>query len=472
MQEEAIMTKFYVTTPIYYINDIPHIGHAYTTTAADVLARYYKKKYGNDEIFFLTGTDEHGAKIATAAKEASKNPQEFADSIVPKFKESWEMLNIEYDHFFRTTDSRHEELVKEILQTIYDKGLIYEGIYEGLYCEGCEKFLSENELVDGKCPLHPNKTPVHQKEKNYFFKLSKFKDELIKDFENGNVDIKPASKKNEILGKLKEELKDIAISREEVSWGIPIPWDENQTIYVWVEALFNYYTATKFLEGKGKFWPADVHLIGKDILWFHTVIWCALLKAANLELPKKVFAHGFFTINGAKMSKSLGNVISPKELVEKFGADSTRYLLLSQFPFGQDGDFSIEKLEETYNAHLANGLGNLVARVARLAEKVDIKIHDAEVNEIYGKYLEDLQFTDAINYIQKQISELDEEIDRNEPWKISDLGKLKEFLDPVIGKILIIAGEIEPFMPDASEKIKLLFSGEKVNSIPPLFPRI
>ncbi len=466
--------KFYISTPIYYINDIPHIGHAYTTVAADVIARHYKHKLGDKNVFFLTGTDEHGAKVAAAAKNAGKDPKEFADSIVPKFESAWKLLNIDYSHFFRTTDPRHEKIVGQVLQKIYDKKLIYEGVYEGLYCEGCERFLSEDELVNGKCPLHPNLEPKHQKENNYFFKLSGFSDELIELFETGNVEILPKSKRNEILGKLKSDgLKDIAISREEVSWGIPIPWDSKQTIYVWVEALFNYYTATKFLDNKQKFWPAQVHLIGKDILWFHTVIWCALLKAAELKLPKKIFAHGFFTINGEKMSKSLGNVIAPHELVDKFGADATRFLLLSQFPFGQDGDFSIDKITESYNANLANGLGNLVARVAKLCEKVEIEINNKpETDESYVKYLENFQFGEALQIIQIQISALDSEIDQKKPWGIKDLDRLKIFLETIIPQILRLAGELKPFMPETAQKIEKQFKGPKIKSEAPLFPRI
>lgn len=469
--------KFYITTPIYYINDIPHIGHAYTTVAADIISRYYKQKLGDENVMLLTGTDEHGAKTAAAAKEIGVEPKEFADSIVPKFESAWESLNINYSHFFRTTDPRHEKLVQEILQKIYDKGLIYEGIYEGLYCVGCEKFLTESDLVDGKCPLHPNKTPVHQKEKNYFFKLSSFEKDLISIFENDEVKILPKSKKNEILGKLKEGLNDIAISREEVSWGIPIPWDEKQTVYVWVEALFNYYTATRFLN-KESFWPADVHFIGKDILWFHTVIWCALLKAAEIELPKSVFAHGFFTINGTKMSKSLGNSIFPEDLIEKFGVDATRYLLVSQFPFGQDGDFSIDKLTESYNANLANGLGNLIARVAKLSENSDLEFETIDdLNEIYKseqeKLIEEYGFDLVLQDIwTNDVSAIDKHVDQNQPWTIKDKDKLKEVLQEEINLIRRLAPKLKPFMPEVSEKIENQFKRPKIKSEAPLFPRI
>ncbi len=480
------MDKYYVTTPIYYINDIPHVGHAYTTVSADILTRYYKQKLGNDNVLFLTGTDEHGTKVAAAAKEEGKEPKEYADSIVPKFEDAWKILNIDYDHFFRTTDIRHEKIVQEVLQKIYDKGLIEEGIYEGLYCVGCEKFLTESDLVNGKCPLHPNKKPIHQKEKNYFFKLSKYEGELIKDFESDNVNILPESRKKEILGKLKEGLKDIAISREEVSWGIPIPWDKKQTIYVWVEALFNYYTATQFLNHKQKFWPADLHLIGKDILWFHTVIWCALLKAADLPLPKTIFAHGFFSINGQKMSKSLGNVISPKELVDKFGADATRYLLESQFPFGEDGDFSIEKLIEGYNAYLANGLGNLISRVAKLCETArfvqssnEKSGHVIVEQESFDKAMEEFRFNDALSIVWEKISKLDKYINEEKPWELlklpegsKKLGSIEDVLAHAVSQIQEIGILLKPFMPETSKKIIDQFEKPQIASSSPLFPRI
>ena len=398
------MNKYYITTPIYYVNDVPHIGHAYTTVAADVLTRYHKQK--GDYVFLLTGTDEHGAKIAQAAQEKGLEPKEYADLVVPQFIDSWKLLNINYDHFIRTTDPEHEKIASQVLQKVYDNGFIYEDTYEGLYCVGCEKFLTETDLVEGKCPLHPNRDPVAQKEKNYFFKLKSFEKDLIELFESGEVKIGPESRKNEVLGKLKLGLQDVSISRAGVSWGIPVPWDSSQTIYVWVEALCNYYTATRFLEGKDKFWPADLHLVGKDILWFHTVIWCALLKAADLPLPKQVFAHGFFTINGQKMSKSLGNVISPQELVDRYGVDGARYLLLSAFPFGDDGDFSFEKLDTKFNADLANGLGNLVARVAKLCENSGF-LFDSKKGFNFDQYVASLldgcRFDDALTRIWEYV---------------------------------------------------------------------
>lgn len=472
------MNKYYVTTPIYYVNDIPHIGHAYTTVAADVIARFWKQKLNSNNVFFLAGTDEHGAKVAQAAKEKGQQPQEFVDSIAPQFQQAWKLLNIDYSYFFRTTNPKHEKIVQEVLQEIYNKGFIYENIYEGLYCEGCEKFLTEEELVNGKCPLHPNKEPVFQKEKNYFFKLSSFKYDLIKIFESNEVTILPETRKNEILGKLKGELKDVSISRQGVSWGIPIPWDKDQTIYVWVDALFNYFTATRFLENKERFWPPDLQIVGRDILWFHTVIWCALLKAANISLPKRVFAHGFFTINGQKMSKSLGNVISPKELVEKFGTDATRYLLLSEFPFGQDGDFSFEKITIRYNADLANGLGNLIARVARLAEQSGFEFEPSKEEyqaEDYQKAFENVEINQALNITFHYVREYNLYLDEKKPWILAKEGKqeeLKEVLTYLVKNIRKTAKLLQPFMPETAEKIEKQFQGPKIILEKPLFPRI
>lgn len=466
------MAKYFLTTPIYYINDVPHIGHAYTTIAADVLARYWREKLGKENVFFLTGTDEHGAKIAQAAEEAGISPQDFADEISPKFTEAWDLFNIKYDYSIRTTNPQHEKFASEILQKIYDNGFIYEDTYEGLYCVGCEKFLTDADLIDGKCPLHPNSEPVRQKEKNYFFKLASFEKYLIDLFENDIVKVCPESKKSEILGKLKLGLQDISISRAGVSWGIPVPWDKSQTIYVWVEALFNYYTATKFIDNKEQFWPPDLHIVGKDILWFHTVIWSALLKAADLDQPKQIFAHGFFTINGQKMSKSLGNVISPKELIDRYGVDGSRYLLLSAFPFGDDGDFSFEKLDIKFNSDLANGIGNLTSRLAKLCEGLEFETKDriTELNKT-DKFIENLQFHLAIEQISKDVSEINTKFSNNEPWNKDEQWKT-EHLPYFVSKILELSYKIKPILPETAEKIESQFKGPKITSSPPLFPRL
>jgi len=472
--------KFYITTPIYYVNDVPHIGHAYTTIAADVLARYHR--LSGEDVFFLTGTDEHGAKVAEAAKEASKKPKKFCDEVVSRFVDAWKKLNISNDYFIRTTDPRHEKIVQKLLQKVYNNGYIYEGTYEGLYCVGCEKFLTETDLVNSRCPLHPNQKPLKQKEKNYFFKLSTFRKKLIKVIENrkdsNHYEILPEERKNEILGKLKQELDDVSISRAAVPWGIPIPWDKTQTIYVWVDALLNYYTAIQFLKNKTKFWPAELHLIGKDILWFHTVIWQALLLAAGLPLPKQVFAHGFFTVDGKKMSKSLGNVISPDDLIKKFGVDGVRYLILSGFPFGTDGDISLEKFKVRYNADLANGLGNSVARLAKLCESSGLEFKATKpLKTTYSKEqqeaFENFRFDVVLQNIWTvYLHAIDKHIDQHSPWLIKDKNELQRVLQEEVNELREFTTKLKPFLPETAEKIEKQFKGPKIKSEKPLFPRL
>lgn len=467
--------KFYVTTPIYYVNDVPHIGHAYTTIAADVLARYHRLL--DHKVFFLTGTDEHGAKVAEAAKKEGKKPKQFCDRVVSRFINSWKRLNISNDYFIRTTNPRHEKIVKDLLKKIYDNGYIYSGTYEGLYCVGCEKFLTESDLIDGKCPLHPNREPVRQKEKNYFFKLSDFREKLIRAIENekdkNHYKILPEERKNEILGKLKQGLDDVSISRAKVEWGIPIPWDKTQTTYVWIDALLNYYTSIHFLKNKKGFWPPDLHLIGKDILWFHAVIWEAFLLAAKIPLPKAVYAHGFFTINGQKMSKSLGNVISPDDLIEKFGVDGARYLMLCQFPFGTDGDISLDKFKVRYNADLANGLGNLVARVAKLCEKSDFsfKPSEAKLCKRYQRYLDGYRFDKALVRVWQFIAQADRKINQDQVWQQKDR-QLEKSLKSLVTSIRRITYHLKPFLPETAEKIEKQFAGPKIKAEKPLFPRL
>ena len=468
-------SKFFLTTPIYYVNDVPHIGHAYTTIAADVVARYWRQKISKENVFFLTGTDEHGQKVAQAAKEKGLSPKEFVDSVAPRFEEAWKLLNIDYDYFIRTTDPKHESVVTDLLQKIYDAGYIYPGTYKGLYCVGCEKFLTESELVDGKCPLHPNKEPVHQEEKNYFLKLKELSRKVFEKIENGEYQILPEDKKKEIVSRIKQGVEDISISRAGVSWGIPLPWDKSQTIYVWVDALINYYSATRFIKGKEGFWPANLHLVGKDILWFHTVIWQAILIAAGIPLPKTIFAHGFFTIDGAKMSKSLGNVISPQELVEKYGVDGARYLVVSAYPFGSDGDISQEKFKEEYNAHLANGIGNLVSRIAKLCENSGFEFPQEKVlkfDDLVEENIKNYHFDEALkNLFDRFISGLDYSINKEEPWKLTG-ENLKEFLTGSVSIIRNLSFNLRPFLPATSEKIEKQFLGPKIKSGLPLFPRL
>lgn len=457
--------KFYITTPIYYVNDKPHIGHAYTTVAADILSRFYKMQ--GEEVFFLTGTDEHGAKIAEAARLAGKEPQEFCDAIADGFKKTWGNLDIGYSHFIRTTDKDHEAGVVAFMRKLQQRGFLYEKDYTGLYCVGCEKFLTEKELVDGKCPDH-QRVPEKVTEKNWFFKLSDFLKEIKSKIQSGALEIAPENAKKEVLGLFKQGLEDFSISRQKVSWGIKVPWDPDQTFYVWVDALLNYWTALK-LTGKENYWPPDVHLIGKDILKFHAIFWPAMLLAAGLPLPKKIFVHGYFTIDGQKMSKSLGNVIDPNDLVEKFGVDATRYLLMSQFPFGNDGDISLEKLRAVYNADLANGLGNLVARVAKFgSQNLESRISNLELGE-YNNLMRGLKFYEVLKLIITRVQGCNLLIEQKKPWEIKEEKARDESLQEVVEEILMISCMLAPFMFGTSEKIReILVTGKSEI----LFPRI
>ncbi len=515
------MAKYYITTPIYYINDVPHIGHAYTTVAADVLARYHRKK--GDEVFFLTGTDEHGAKIAEAAAKAGKEPQQFADELVPKFQDAWKNLNISYDEFFRTTNPEHEKLVQQFVATIKEKGFVEKRKYEGLYCVSCEQFYKENELIDGKCPTHKRTVEKHSEE-NYFFLLSKFGDKLLEKIKSGELEIGPESRKNEVLGKIKVGLEDISISRASVEWGIPFPGDPEQTIYVWVDALLNYYTATIIYKnetstppprsgrgqaltppprGGGPEWPANLHVMAKEILWFLAIVWPPMLMAADLPIPKKVFAHGFFTINNQKMSKTLGNVIDPNEVVAKFGADAVRYAILREFPFGEDGDISVEKIASHYNS-LANNIGNLLQRVITMVKLYNVVIpalssvipakagiqaaqtnldpraslssRIAEPEDDRGinidKELERLDFMGALKKIDDLAIASNKDIADKQPWVLAKENKtveLTEVLTNAHSDLQTIAELLEPFMPETSEKMK---SQLKSLEPEPLFPRL
>ena len=467
--------KFYITTPIYYVNDVPHIGHACTTVVADILARYHKLL--GDEVFFLTGTDEHGAKVAQEAAKANLSPQQFCDKVSKTFEEIWPKLGVKTDFFIRTTHPEHKKIVQEIISKIYEKGDIYKARYDGYYCVGCEKFITETDLVDDCCPLHPQEKAQKQSEENYFFKLKKYAPQLIEAIESSSDKnhylISPPGKKEEILSRLKAGVEDISISRANVPWGIPIPWDPSQTIYVWFDALLNYYSALK-ITGKEKFWPADLHLVGKEILWFHAVIWEAMLLSSGISLPKEIFAHSFYMIDGQKMSKSLGNVIAPEELIEKFGADGTRYLIASSFPHENDSDVGWDKFIAKYNADLANGLGNLVARVAKLCERSGFSFegkHNLNIDKYVARLIDSCRFADALAHIWEHAKKVDKIIDQAKPWEQKGT-ILKKSLQSLIYEIQDIAYNLQPFLPESSKKIQKQFTGPKIKSAPSLFPRL
>lgn len=497
--------KFYITTPIYYINGEPHIGSAYPTLAADVLARYHRLK--GDEVMFLTGSDEHGAKMADTAKAAGKEPQEFCDEMAAKFMECWDELNVSNDDFIRTTSDRHQAGVIKFIEKLKEVGAIYEGQYEGLYCQGCEAFVTERDLVDGKCPDHHVK-PQLISEKNYFFDLKKYLPEVERLIDNDEIKIIPASKKKEVLGLFKQEISDFSVSRSSLKWGIPLPWDESQVAYVWVDALTNYITALGYGsddESKlQKFWPADVHIVGKDIIKFHCVFWPAMLLAAGLPTPKAVYAHGFFTVDGQKMGKSMGNVIDPFNLIKELGTDATRYLLLSQFPFGQDGDIKASQFAIQYNSDLANGIGNFASRVTAMAEKYfggAVPARDSELKgeteKIWSEYetaLANFQVDGAIEAVKKLQSLGDGYVEKNKPWELAkiDEARLKQVIYNLLELLRHLGIALWPIMPETAEKILaaldqkhflsqkietaqawgLLEPETKVEKIAGLFPRI
>lgn len=467
------MNKFYITTPIYYINAKPHIGHSYTTVSADILARYWRTQYGADNVFFLTGTDEHGAKIFQKAESEGKEVQAFADEISATYQLAWDNLSISNNDFIRTTEERHKVVVAEILQKLKTaktpKGndVIYEGEYEGLYCVGCESYKKESDLNEnGECPDHL-KVPELLKEKNWFFRLSDYTEVLKEKINAGEYDIKIDARKNEILGLLDQGLEDLAMSRPNVVWGIPIPWDESQTTYVWVEALMNYISALGGLHSDvfHKFWPADCHLMSKDIVKFHSVIWPAMLLALDLELPKTIFVHGYFTIDGQKMSKTLGNTIDPNELVDEYGSDATRYLIVSQFGFGTDGDIARERFDDIYNAHLAGGLGNLVARVAAMTDKncegvvmeheisdvFEIQTYWNQYNEAFGAY----RIDEALKVVWKLIDAANKYLEEQKPWEVAkdDLKAAQVTLKTILETVRHIGLMVMPYMPDVADKI-------------------
>lgn len=469
------MSKFYITTAIDYVNDTIHVGHAFQKVAADVLARYYRLELGEENVFFLTGTDEYGQKAEKAADELKISPAEFVKKISDSDQKEQDSLNISYDRFIRTTDEDHKKVVEEIWKKVYDSDDIYLGEYSGLYCTGCEAYYTKEDLTDGKCPFHPNLEIKEISEKNYFFKWSKYKDFLIEHIKTNKNFIVPDYRSNEMLEFVKN-IKDIPISRTNFKWGIPVPNESNQVIYVWFDALINYITGVGYLKDKekfNKFWPADVHILGKDNLRWHALLWPAMLKSAGIDLPKTILVNGFLSLNSQKISKSIGNVIKPTELVEKYGADAVRYYLLRYTILTEDSDISEEKLKISYNADLANGLGNLVARVAKLCEKVEFdSLPEPILDEKYKQTFEEYRLNELLGNIWKEISKIDQDIQKEKPWTIEELAKLKDILQGWVIKINQIAYELKPFLPETSEKILNQFSDSKIKSGEPLFPRI
>ena len=496
---------FYITTPIYYANDEPHIGHSYTTILADVLSRYHRSM--GQEVFFLTGLDEHGQKVQQVAEEQGIDPQQHCDEMAPKWKHLWEKLHIQYDDFIRTTEPRHEKVVKAVLNVVKDAGDIYMDEYGGSYCIGCERFYTEKELEDGKCPQH-EKELEYITEKNYFFKMSKYQKELI-DYINENLEfVQPQHRKNEILGFLTQPLEDLCISRPKnrLNWGVELPFDHDYVTYVWFDALLNYVTSPGYgsdPEVFEKWWPQAVHLIGKDILMTHAVYWPTMLMSAGIPLPKTIFAHGWWLIEKSKMSKSMGNVVDPMELIDEYGVDPVRYYLMREMVLGQDSNFTMESFTKRYNSDLANDFGNLLSRVSRLihknfdgkmpewgeptsAENEMKKLAEGTIEKV-NKLIQSMRINEAIEETMQFIRSVNRYMEQQVPWK-----RVKEDKSAA-GRVLITAAEamrlgallLQPVMPSRTlivletlnaEHTSLAWGqlkpGSELKEHPSLFPRI
>ena len=507
---------FYITTPIYYVNDVPHIGHAYTTIAADVLARYWRLR-GRD-VFFLTGLDEHGQKVQQAAAKAGIDPQVHCDKLAPQFQDLWKRLNISNDAFIRTTDAQHKRVVQRYLQELFDKQLIYKADYSGWYCTFDERFWTEKDVADGLCP--DCKRPVERlSEHNYFFKMGEYQDRLIAHIKNHDRFIRPESRRNEVLGFLTtQKLSDLSISRPKsrLSWGIELPFDKDYVTYVWFDALVNYISALEYkltAPSIEKYWPASVHLVGKDILTTHAVYWSTMLMALNLPLPETIFAHGWWTVDGEKMSKSRGNVVDPNKMVDEFGADAFRYFLLREVPFGQDGDFSRSGMISRINSELADGLGNLLSRSLTMIERFAggiVPKHDSSADTPLeaalirragdllheaDDHVEHLRFGRALESVGELIQLCDQYIDKTAPWTLAKKPDQRPYLGNCLYHISCTLGALiqplYPFMPQTittmAQQLGLapagpepffkwkdpyLLPGTKIQKAASLFPRI
>lgn len=465
---------FYVTTPIYYPNDVPHIGHAYTTVATDLVARYHRLR-GKD-VFFLTGTDEHGKKVPQAARDQDMEPQAFVDQMEPRWREVWERLDISNDDYIRTTEPRHEAAVSKLLQAVHDNGRddIYLGTYEGLYCVSCEAYYTEDELVEGMCPLH-GKPVEAMSEENYFFRLSAYQERLLEHYERHPDAVQPQARRNEVLSLVKGGLRDFSISRTSFAWGVPLPWDPEHVCYVWFDALTNYITAAGYADDPERFartWPADVHFIGKDILRFHAIYWPAMLMAGGVEPPRQVWAHGFLLVGGEKMSKTRLTGIHPFQLIDHFGVDAYRYYFMREIQFGQDGNFSWESMHERYHADLANGLGNLASRVlAMLASYFGGEVPEASVAGVEAdlpavvedavgrldEHMGALALSPALAAVWDVVGRANGYLVEKEPWALAKEDGRREELASILyasAEVLrILAVLISPIMPRAASEL-------------------
>jgi methionyl-tRNA synthetase len=460
--------SFYVTTPIYYVNAAPHLGHAYTTIAADVLARHHRQR--GEEVFFLTGTDEHGEPVADAAHALGIEPQKLADRNAERFRALAPQLGASNDFFIRTTDPEHEAMVQQLLSKVRDNGFVYEGTYEGWYCPRCADFKAENEIDEGnRCPIHHIEL-TREQEENYFFKLSAFQQQLEDLYAEQEDFVCPRTRYNEALSFIRSGLRDVPLTRHKLTWGVQVPWDPDHVFYVWFDALLNYYTALTYAPtGELRMWPANLHLIAKDILRFHTVYWPALLMAAEMELPRRVFVHGYLLMEGEKMSKSLGNVLDPFEVIERFGADALRFYLLRDVPFGQDGSVSTAAFELRYETELANELGNLASRtIGMLARYREGAVSTGEpdpalvsdfdgLTERFCELMDGVELTLALDEVWQRVRRLNRYVEEQAPWQLAKdpdrAGELDRVLRTLVEGLRSVAVLLWPYLPASCERL-------------------
>ncbi len=481
--------KFYLTTPIYYVNDVPHIGHSYSTIVADVLARYYRDQ--GKEVFFLAGTDENAQKNVESALKSNLERttdtrtmvRKYVNTMSKKWQETWKKLDISNDDFIRTTEKRHTKAVEKFWAACLARTDIYKATYDGLYCIGCEGYVTESDLIDGLCPHHKRK-PEKLSEENYFFRLSRYKKPILEHIKKYPEFVQPDSRRHEIIAFLRNHANDFSISRKNLAWGIPVPGDSSQTVYVWFDALINYISAIGYNTNRKQFkklWPADIHIVGKDIIKFHCVYWPAMLLSAGLPLPKTIFAHGFFTIDGQKISKSLGNVVDPLAIVKKYSNDTLRYYLLREITFGEDGDFSFDRLQKRYETDLANNLGNLLMRVITLCVKgrslstprrgvtMELPKRMNRMWRTYHKAMQNLAFHTALDSVWNLIAAANKRLTDEKPWENLASKKSEKCVSEILVELFHVAYLVAPFMPETSEK---MLKQIKTLKTEPLFPRL